>query len=425
MVSPAPRQLSLFTAICLVIANMVGSGVYTSIGFQLGALNHNFSILLLWIVGGIIAISGAFVYAALATRFPENGGEVNFLTKLYNPATGFLAGWISTLAGFAAPVAIVCTAIGKYGVTFIPLPPTFIAIVVLLFITILHASTIYISTGFHQLSTILNMAIMLFIITAAWIHQPKQAISISSSTAAWKEILLSGNFPVSLYWVIYAYTGWNAATYIAGEIKNPQRNLPIALFVGTLLVTIFYLLLNHAFLLSAPAADLRNQVEIGFITANYLFGTKAGWIMSICICLTLISTASAMTFAGPRVTAVMGKKSFAFRWLTKTNRQHIPTKAIYFQSAIVFVLILLNKFQELVSIVGFLLSICTSLAVAGIFFLKEKKSFAICIAAIIFLAINIWITAYSLYLQPFTSLAGLLVLGIGWLIWRFTSVKSL
>ncbi|MEN9598013.1 MAG: hypothetical protein RL596_324 [Bacteroidota bacterium] len=425
MASSSARQLSLFTAICLVIANMVGSGVYTSIGFQLGALNHTFSILLLWVVGGIIAICGALVYATLATRFPENGGEVNFLTKLYNPATGFLAGWISTLAGFAAPVAIVCTAIGKYGITFIPLPSTLIAIIVLLLITILHASTIHISTRFHQLSTVLNICIMVFIITTAWIHQPKQHISIVFSNAAWKEILLSGNFPVSLYWVIYAYTGWNAATYIAGEIKNPQKNLPIALFAGTALVTMLYLLLNHAFLLSAPTAELRNQVEIGFITANYLFGTKAGWIMSICICLTLVSTASAMTFAGPRVTAVMGKQSYAFRWLTKTNKQHIPAKAIYFQSSIVLVLILLNKFQELVSLVGFLLSICTSLAVAGIFILHEKKSPIIIAAAIIFLMINIWITAYSFYMQPFTSLAGLFVLGIGWLLWRFTALKSL
>jgi APA family basic amino acid/polyamine antiporter len=425
MGSPTKRQLSLFTAICLVIANMVGSGVYTSLGFQLGSLQHLFSVLLLWIVGGIIAICGALVYAELSIEFPENGGEVNFLTKLYNPATGFLAGWISTLAGFAAPVAIVCTAIGKYGITFIPLPPNALAIIVLVFITVLHASTIHVSTRFHQLSTVLNIAIMIFIIISAWIHTPYQSIDISPDTAAWKEIAYSGNFPVNLYWVIYAYTGWNAATYIAGEIQNPKKNLPLALFIGTILVTILYLLLNHAFLLSAPVSSLRNQLEIGFITASYLFGSNAGKVMSVCICITLISTASAMTFAGPRVTAVMGHQSTVFAWLTKKNKHHIPILAIYFQSSIVLVLILLNKFQELINLVGFLLSICTSLAVAGYFILKKKKSLFIQLAAIVFLCINTWVIIYGLYLKPYTAISSLSIIILGYSLWRFTAIKSI
>jgi APA family basic amino acid/polyamine antiporter len=425
MASPSKRQLSLLTAISLVIANMVGSGVYTSLGFQLGSLQQLFSVLFLWVVGGVIAICGAFVYAALATEFPENGGEVNFLNKLYNPATGFLAGWISTLAGFAAPVAIVCTAIGKYGVTFIPLPATTLSIMVLLVITLLHAGSIHVSTRFHQFSTLLNIAIMVFIIGSAWVHSPHQTIDISPNLTAWKEITISGRFPVNLYWVIYAYTGWNAATYIAGEIRNPEKNLPLALFVGTLLVTILYLLLNHAFLLSAPVSSLRDQVEIGFITANYLFGSNAGWIMSVCICITLVSTASAMTFAGPRVTAVMGNQSKAFTWLKRTNKHHIPTWAIYFQSAIVIILILLNKFQELVNLVGFLLSICTSLAVAGYFKLNKKKSLFIRLAAIIFLCINSWVIIYGLYLKPYISIGGLLIILIGYVLWRYTAIKSI
>lgn len=425
MVSTTKRQLSLFTAICLVIANMVGSGVYTSLGFQLESLQYLFSVLFLWVVGGIIAICGAFVYAALAIEFPENGGEVNFLHKLYNPATGFLAGWISTLAGFTAPVAIVCTAIGKYGVTFIPLPATILSIIVLILITLLHAGSIHVSTRFHQFSTLLNIAIMIFIIGSAWMHSPHQAIHISPSVAAWKEITISGRFPVNLYWVIYAYTGWNAATYIAGEIRNPQKNLPLALFIGTILVTILYLLLNHAFLLSAPVSSLRNQIEIGFITANYLFGSSAGWVMSVCICITLVSTASAMTFAGPRVTAVMGTQSKAFTWLTKTNKHHIPTWAIYFQSTIVLILILLNKFQELVNLVGFLLSICTSLAVAGYFMLQKKKSLFIQLAAIIFLFINSWVIIYGLYLYPYTSIGGLFIILLGYILWRYTAIKSI
>ena len=421
------RHLSLLTAIALVIANMIGSGVYTSLGFQLMDFQSTTSILLLWLIGGIIALSGALVYAELAVVFPDNGGEMNFLGKLYGPLAGFLAGWISTLAGFAAPVAIVCIAIGNYCATIFPnTPPIVISIIVLVTLTMLHSSKHSISARFQQMATLLNLLIIFFIIAAAFFLSAYALPTISIDQTAIQAITHSGKFPVNLYWVLYAYTGWNAAAYIAGEIKKPEKNLPIALLVGTIVVTLLYLLLNYAFLLAAPVSALKGKMNVGFIAANHLFGKHGAIIMSIFISITLISTASAMTLAGPRVTAEIGKSISYFSFLQKKNKQGIPYLAVYTQSGITLLLICLNQFQFIIDLVGFLLSICTSLAVAGIFIVRKNKAKHFSkyttplypLTPMVFLAINAWIIYYGISLKPVVSAYGLLVILAGLIIWK-------
>lgn len=420
------RQLSLLTGIALVIANMVGSGVYTSLGYQLMHFETSFSILLLWAVGGLIALCGALVYAELATVFPQNGGEMNFLHKLYGPLPGFLAGWISALAGFAAPVAIVCLAIGNYAaVFFVGISPLLISMLVLLGITLLHASKITTSATFQRYATLLNIVIMLFIIVASYFFAKVPAPSILPTTKAIDEIQGSGQFAVNLYWVLYAYTGWNAAAYIAGEIKQPGKNLPIALVAGTLLVTGLYLLLNYAFMHAAPIAALKGEMNVGFIVAQYLFGKNGAFIMTICICITLIGTASSMTFAGPRVTAKLGDAISILRSISKQNKHGVPHIAVYTQSGIALFMIWLNQFQFIIDLIGFLLSICTSMAVAGIFIVRKKqlhfnnqyKTPLYPLVPLIFLGINSWIIYYGISLKPLVSLYGMGIVLLGVVSW--------
>ncbi|MDP1844242.1 MAG: amino acid permease [Sediminibacterium sp.] len=428
------RHFSVFTAMALVIANMIGSGVYTSLGFQLMDFESSFSILMLWVVGGLIALSGALVYAELATALPNNGGEMNFLSKLYGPIYGFLAGWISTLAGFAAPVAIVCIAIGNYATGFLPnIEPILISTTVLVLLTILHAWKSTISARFQQYATLMNISIIGFIVIASFLLSTQPIPSIIPTNNALHEITGSGKFAVNLYWVLYAYTGWNAATYIAGEIKDPARNLPIALLGGTLLVTLLYLLLNYAFLLAAPANELKGQINVGFIAANHLFGAKGAMIMSICICITLISSASAMTFSGPRVTAVMGEEIHNLRILKKLNNHGIPYLAVYTQSALALLLIWLNQFQFIIDLIGFLLSASTSLAVAGVFIVRKRLPFNkhhyrtpfYPFVPIFFLAINAWIIYYGISLKPLVSLYGTLVILIGIVFFKLSKRGSI
>lgn len=416
------RHFSVLTAMALVIANMIGSGVYTSLGFQLIDFENSFSILMLWVVGGMIALSGALVYAELATALPNNGGEMNFLSKLYGPVYGFLAGWISTLAGFAAPVAIVCIAIGNYAHRFLPnTTPILISTIILLFLTVLHAWKSTISSRFQQYATWMNIFIIGFIVIASFLLTNQPFPNIIPTYHSLHEITGTGKFAVNLYWVLYAYTGWNAATYIAGEIKNPIRNLPIALVGGTIIVTILYLLLNYAFLLAAPINELKGKIDVGFIAANHLFGTNGAMIMSICICITLMSSASAMTFAGPRVTAVMGEQILYLHFLKKQNKFGIPYIAVYTQSALALLMIWLNQFQFIIDLIGFLLSASTSLAVAGVFVLRKKipmnklayQTPLYPFVPLFFLAINAWIIYYGISLKPIVSLYGTMIILIG------------
>lgn len=427
------RRLGVFTAIALVIANMIGSGIYTSLGFQLSGIQSLFAVLMLWVIGGIIAVCGALVYGELGAAFPNNGGEYNFLSKLFNPMTGFLAGWISAFAGFAAPVAAVSIALGNYLHSVFPsLPVLGTGLVILGLITAIHAWHVVIGSGFQRIATLVNMAIIMFLIVAGFTTSPAQPINLNPSVAAWKEIFSSPLFVVNLYWVSYAYTGWNAASYIAGEIKQPARWLPVALIAGTAIVTVLYVLLNWAFLHAAPVSAMKDQLEVGFVAARYMFGAKGAAIMAIVIAVSLISTISAMTFAGPRVSACLQDEVPVLRFLGMRNTHGAPSIAILTQSVLAALLVLLNQFQMVIDLIGFTLSLSTSLAVAGVFILRKKypeikpayRTWGYPVTPIVFLLINGWILYYGFTQKPLVSAAGLLLILLGVLFYKKFSRRT-
>lgn len=427
------RRLSVFTAIALVIANMIGSGIYTSLGFQLSGIHSLFAVLMLWVIGGVIAVCGALVYGELGAAFPNNGGEFNFLTKLFNPLTGFLAGWISAFAGFAAPVAAVSIALGNYLHSVFPaLPVLGTGLVILALITAIHAWHVVIGSGFQRIATLVNMAIIVFLIIAGFNTQPAQPVNLNPSAAAWKEIFTSPLFVVNLYWVSYAYTGWNAASYIAGEIKQPAKWLPVALITGTAIVTVLYVLLNWAFLHAAPVAAMKDQLEVGFVAAGYMFGQKGAALMAIVIAISLISTISAMTFAGPRVSACLQEEVPILGFLGKRNKYGAPSMAIITQSVLAALLVLLNQFQLVIDLIGFTLSLSTSLAVVGVFILRKRfpdlkpayRTWGYPVTPVLFLVINGWIIYYGFTQKPLVSAAGLLLILLGVLFFKKFSRKS-
>lgn len=419
------RTLGLATATSLVIANMVGSGIYTSLGFQLQGLQSLFAVLLLWVVGGLMALAGSLVYGELGAAFPHNGGEYNFLSKLYSPLVGFLAGWVSAIVGFAAPVAAVSLALGHYlhratG----QLPALPLSLLALALLTALHAWHTQAGARFQRLSTLINVGLMLTLIGASLALPQPQPVPLVPTRTDWQEVLGNPAFVTNLYWVSYAYTGWNAAAYIAGEIKEPQRLLPRALLAGTLLVMVLYVLLNYAFLRAAPLAALRGQLEVGYVAGTYLFGqTGARW-MGLIIALALLSTLSAMTFAGPRVMAQVAKPLPAARRLAWHNRFGAPTVAVVLQSGIAAVLVLINQFQLVIDLIGFTLALSSSLAVAGVFILRRRglpgagyRTWGYPWVPLLFLLANGWLLYYGVQLKWQASLGGLGIVGVGWLVW--------
>src|SRR5438105_3839771 len=238
------HTISPLTATCIVVANMVGTGSFTSLGFQVGDLRTGFAIMAVWAVGGICALCGALSYAELGAALPRSGGEYNFLREIYHPSIGFLAGWISATLGFAAPVAIAAIPFGTYLAGVVPgLNPLLLSLAVVWISTFALLWDLQLGSGFQNATTILKVGLILVIIAAGFWVTKTQPISFLP-TGIDRALLVSPPFAVSLYWVMFAYSGWNASTYIVGEVRSPARTIPLSLTLGTLLVMALYLAIN-------------------------------------------------------------------------------------------------------------------------------------------------------------------------------------
>lgn len=415
-------KLGLFTATSFVVANMVGTGVFTSLGFQLADIQNPLVIAALWVAGGVIALCGAMVYGELGAAMPRSGGEYNFLSKIYHPSVGFLGGWVSATIGFAAPVALACVAFGKYFHGVIPdLNPTVSALVILALITIVHSVDVKSGGRFQNVFTVLKISfIVFFIIAAFFFSKDTQVLSFNFDHVAGDSIL-SAAFFISLVYVTYAYSGWNAAAYFVNDLENPTKTLPRALLIGTAIVTILYVLLNLAFLYVAPVYEMKGQLEIGFIAANHIFGANIGSLMSGAISLLLVSSISSMVFAGPRVTQVMGEDFRLLKFLAYKNNRNVPIVAVWVQFALSFVLILTATFDALLTYTGFVLNFFAMLTVIGVFVHRFRfpqaerpvKTPGYPVVPLIFAGMNIAIMIFLIKLRPAESVYGALTVVAG------------
>jgi basic amino acid/polyamine antiporter, APA family len=421
-------KIGFGTAISLVIANMIGTGVFTSLGFQVMSIQSPFAILMLWVVGGVLALCGALTYGEIGSAYPESGGEYNYLSKLYHPSIGFLSGWVSVTVGFAAPVAAAGMALGLYINKIYPgVEPKLLAIIVILAFTIVHAITLKLGSALQRAFTLVKIVIIIMFMGFGMFHTPDHTTSIVADSNAWKDIF-SMSFAGSLIYVTYAYSGWNAASYIAGEIENVNKNLPRALFWGTLIVLIIYTSLNFVFLRSVPIEELKGVVEVGYLSANKIFGMELGKFMGLVIALLLISTISAMILAGPRVMQAMGKDIKQLKWFAISNQNNVPYVAVIFQSVISVILVLNSSFESLITYVGFTLNLFTFLTVLGVFILRYKKtdvksSFKtplFPLPPLLFLGIIGWILYSIVVDKPFESLMGFGTVLLGLLVYFLT-----
>lgn len=431
-------KLNAKTASAFVIANMIGTGVFTSLGFQLLSTTNATSIALIWLVGGIVALSGAIVYSELGAAIPRSGGEYNFLTEIYHPSLGFLAGWVSLVVGFAAPVALACMALSSYVCSIFPaISPMWLAVGVLTAITIVHFYSVSMGAKMQNLLTIAKILIIIVLIIAGLVCEPTGASNFGPGNEFDPSDVFSVGFAVSLIWVYYAYSGWNAAAYIVGDIKNPKRNVPLALLISTAFVVVLYLALNMIFLRTAPVAELTGQVEVGLISANHIFGREGGAIMGMLIALMLTSSISSMVYVGPRVGMTMGEDYRMFRFLTWHNSRNCPSIAVALQWGISMLMILTGSFKEVTEYTGIVLSFCSMLTVAGVFVHRRRfpdaerpyKAFGYPVTPLIFCGLILYSIVYLVHhdfintyvnhtqAAPWTSIASVVTLVAGWLLW--------
>ncbi|MFM9074175.1 MAG: APC family permease, partial [Bacteroidota bacterium] len=358
-------KYSLSVSTMLVIANMVGTGVFTSLGYQVGPVPSAFAIIILWGMGGVVALCGALSYAELATTLKRSGGEYLFLSKIFHPAVGFLSGWTSMMVGFAGAVSAVALAIGEYSHRLLGLPVQLVAVAAIVLVTIIHLFGVRTGGIAQNIFTGFKLSLILFFcISPLFMEVEGSGVSVMPSAGDWN-IILSSGWAVSLVFVVYAYSGWNAASYIAGNMENPARNLPRALFTGTLVVMVIYLALNAMFMYVADFGELDGKNDIGNIVSEKLFGPSVALVFSGLFSVALLSTLSAMTIAGPRVGEAMGEDYPALRFFSRRNRFDMPWPAIVFQSAWSVMLVLVSSFKEIIQYISVSLSWFTLFSVIG------------------------------------------------------------
>ena len=400
------RKIGLHTATFIVIANMIGTGVFVSLGYQLDDIRSGFAIMMLWLLGGIIALCGALAYGELASAMPRSGGEYTFLSQIFHPLLGFLSGWISVTVGFAAPVALAAVALSDYVSNVYHVNTQMFSCAVVILITLVHSFTVRRSAIFQDASTILKIVLIVFFIAAGLIMANSQHIAVlpanSPVTAeSWKSIF-TASFAVSLNYIYFAYSGWNASAYVANDIENPKVNIPKSLLYGTLIVTVLYVLMNYVFMNSAPMNELQGSHDnVAYVSAVHIFGANGGKIMSILIAFTLISTVSSMVFIGPRVAQVMGEDMSQLSILAKKNKEGVPVIATVIQGAITILLVTF-KFNDVLVYAGFTLNLMTFLTVLGLFVMRAKgkiksdsyKTVGYPVTPFIFLILSAWTIFY-------------------------------
>jgi basic amino acid/polyamine antiporter, APA family len=427
--SRSPRRtIGFVTASSIVIANIIGTGIFTSLGFQLADIQSGFPLLMLWIIGGITALCGALCYGELSAALPRSGGEYHFLSQIYHPALGFMAGFISATVGFAAPIALAAMAFGKYFVGVFGVgSPMLLSFVVVWVVTVFHLGNLQVGSVFQNLSTLVKLLLIGALIAAGLFVQPKQPISFLPAPGDTIAIF-GAPFAVALVYVMYSYSGWNAAAYISGEIKQPGKNVPRSLLVGTGLVIVIYVLLNAVFLATTPVQDLKGRLDVALIAGKHIFGTNGGRVAGAVICLGLVSAISSMTWIGPRVSMSMGEDHWWLRLLARKNLHGIPTNAIGLQLLIVNLLLLTRSFESVVQYTQFSLLLCSLFTVLGVMVLRATRPeivrpyrvWAYPMPPIIFAVITVWMMFYLLRWKTIESLAGLATALVGLLLYFCT-----
>ena len=411
--TPPKRQLGLGITAAIVIANMIGTGVFTSTGYQASSLHDPKTILLAWVIGGVIALCGASCYAELGSMMPQAGGEYVYLREAYHPVVGYMSGWVSLTAGFSAPIAAAALAFSKYLGTIVGgidgwYAQKGIAIVLILAVTALHAFDTRLGGRVQAVFTGLKVTLIaVFIIagftagTGDWSHFATQGGGFSNvGTTA---------FAISLMYVSFAYSGWNAAAYIAGEVEKPERTLPRSLLLGTGAVMLLYVLLNVIYFYAVPSDKLAGVGEVGAAAAVALFGSSAGHLLTSLIALALVSAVSAMVMAGPRVYASMAADRALPAVLGRYSKRGVPSVAVAAQGVLAIVFVLAGSLQGLIEFVAFTLAVSAALTVGALFVMRARnvrgsyRTFGYPLTPIVFIAMSVWIVYARVHEHPTQS----------------------
>lgn len=417
----ANTKISWKSAAALVIANMIGTGVFTSLGFQLAEVRNTWSILLLWILGGMMALIGAFVYAELGTHFRKTGGDYIFLSETIHPSVGYSYAWISLTVGFSAPIAIAAMAMNGYLSPILGgsrLPGLFFLILV----PMAHVFSVGLSANIQNFLTLVKIAFVLILVCLGLSFQSAVDLPAFDFSASWQGEVFVPGFAVSLIYVFYAYTGWNSAAYIIEEVDQPERNLPKALIWATISVMVIYILLQLVLLKHATADQLSGKVEVADIAFGNLFGPTGALWVSLFIGVQLIATISGYAWVGPRITYAMARDFRLWKPLAKVNSNGVPVRAIILNTVLSLVIFLSGSFEQIMLYAGFVLQLMGTITVFSSLRISKESGFRSPLKPwiqYIYLIFSTGVLAYLFWDRPWESLAGLGIVGLGLLVFLF------
>jgi basic amino acid/polyamine antiporter, APA family len=445
MSAPLRRVLTVTSCATLVVSNMIGTGIFTTTGFLAGDLGRPFLVLGIWAAGAIVALAGCIAYAELGMNFPRAGAEYAYLREGWGPGWAFLSGWVSFFAGFSAPIAATAIAFSEYLGYYVPAlsrssahgphwswlhagGPEFAGIGVIFFFAAINIAGVHLAAKLQNWLTAFKLGVIAIFLIAAfglghgdWSHF--QMATTRTSTHA-----LSAQFAVSLIFVMFAYSGWNAASYVAEEIKDPQRSLPLALLLGVSLVALLYVALNVAFIYALPVGAMKGVVAVGAASSDVLFGSRIGHFFSAAMAGALLSSISAMSLVGPRVYYAMGRDGcFPAGAAQVSPRWGTPVKAILYQSIMAAIMVLTGTFESLIYYIGFSLILFPALAVAGLLRLRKRPTFrklrvmnwGYPAIPLLFVGMSAWMLVWTFALRPRESTLGLATILCGAIFYRW------
>lgn len=419
------KKATFVSATSIVVGNMIGTGLYTSLGFQAAEIPSGFALLALWAIGGLIALCGALSYAEMASAFPRSGGEYNFLSRIFHPMAGFLSGWVSITVGFAAPGALAAMAFGTYLHRVVPaIDAGAASLGLIVATTVLFLLPLRFGHRYLDAFVGVNVVVLVGLVVAAFSRADAAGVSLAPSRADLDPGRL-GPFAVALIFVMYSYSGWNASAYVIGDVEDPRRTVPRSLVAGTLLVTALYVAVNAAFLHTTPIEELEGEIEVGLIASRHILGATGANLMALIICVGLATTVAAMTWAGPRVAQVMGEDYPALGFLARGNGQGVPWVAILWQGAISVLLLVTSTFAAVVTYTEFVLILSTFFTVAGVLVLRRRtpqpdwpyRTWGYPVTPLVFLAMSLFIMVFVLRERPVECLWGLATVGLGAVLW--------
>jgi APA family basic amino acid/polyamine antiporter len=389
-----PAEFGLATAMFVIVASMVGVGVLTTSGYTVYHVGSNQLMLALWVLGGIVALCGALTLCELSASLPKTGGDYVYLYEAYGPLSAFLSGWVSFLIGFAAPAAASAFGAAKFLLVPLHLDESILAIaqrgvatLAIIGFAVIHTSSRHRIAHIQGWITALKLILLVLYVAAGLaVGWPRHANLDDRPPLS---MPLATSMMFSLVYISYAYTGWNAASYLAGEIVEPQRKLPRAILLGTACVVLLYLGLNVVYGFALSAADVRAIVEdpnnrlpykpdavapIAQLAARRLFGPRWSDGLTVAIGLMLLSSLSAYVLTGPRVIYAMAREGqFPAIAGRLTARSGTPAIATFLQSAAALVLLWTGSFESIVVYASVGLAIFSMLAISAVYVLRWRQ----------------------------------------------------